>query len=98
MVPTDHLRWTHLCQSGSFPDWYKEVITRSEMIDYYTVGGCYILRPWSFSIWESIVAFMDGYEAHKWLCVVRVVRVCVCVARCSVLLFVFVKVHGGTYP
>lgn len=24
------------------------------MLDYYSVSGCYILKPWSFSIWESI--------------------------------------------
>ena len=24
------------------------------MLDYYNVSGCYILRPWSYSIWESI--------------------------------------------
>lgn len=36
-----------------------QVITKSEMIEYYDVSGCYILRPWSFSIWEKIVAFFD---------------------------------------
>jgi len=30
------------------------------MIDYYDVGGCYILRPWSYSIWEHIQLFFDG--------------------------------------
>ena len=24
------------------------------MISYYNISGCYILRPWSYSIWESI--------------------------------------------
>jgi prolyl-tRNA synthetase len=24
------------------------------MIDYYSVSGCYILKPWSYSIWEAI--------------------------------------------
>jgi hypothetical protein len=24
------------------------------MIEYYDVSGCYILRPWSYAIWESI--------------------------------------------
>lgn len=31
----------------------------SEMIDYYDISGCYILRPWAFSIWETIQAFFD---------------------------------------
>jgi bifunctional glutamyl/prolyl-tRNA synthetase len=30
------------------------------MIEYYDVSGCYILRPWAFSIWETIKNFLDG--------------------------------------
>nr|XP_006115632.1 bifunctional glutamate/proline--tRNA ligase isoform X4 [Pelodiscus sinensis] len=41
-------------------DWFSQVITKSEMIEYYDVSGCYILRPWSFFIWESIKEFFDG--------------------------------------
>uniref|UniRef100_T1IPR4 Uncharacterized protein n=1 Tax=Strigamia maritima TaxID=126957 RepID=T1IPR4_STRMM len=40
-------------------DWFSQVITKSEMIEYYDVSGCYILRPWSYDIWESIKAFFD---------------------------------------
>lgn len=29
------------------------------MIEYYDVSGCYVLRPWSFAIWESIKEFFD---------------------------------------
>lgn len=39
--------------------WYREVLTKGELIDYYDVSGCYILRPWSFKIWESVKAFFD---------------------------------------
>lgn len=44
----------------SFSDWYTQVITRSDMLDYYDVSGCYILRPWAFRQWELIQAFFDG--------------------------------------
>merc|ERR1711911_541303 len=44
----------------NLPEWYSQVITKSEMIEYYDVSGCYILRPWSYAIWEFIVAFFDG--------------------------------------
>ena len=40
-------------------EWYSQVITKSEMIEYYNVSGCYILRPWSFSIWETIKDYID---------------------------------------
>lgn len=37
-----------------FPTWYTNVLIKADMLDYYNVSGCYILRPWSYSIWESI--------------------------------------------
>ena len=29
------------------------------MIEYYDVSGCYILRPWSFGLWEKIADKVD---------------------------------------
>lgn len=43
----------------SLSDWYSEVITKGEMIEYYDVSGCYILRHWSYAIWEGIQGFLD---------------------------------------
>ncbi|XP_048352939.1 bifunctional glutamate/proline--tRNA ligase isoform X2 [Sphaerodactylus townsendi] len=40
-------------------EWYSQVITKSEMIEYYDVSGCYILRPWAYAIWETIKEFFD---------------------------------------
>lgn len=40
-------------------DWYSQVITKAEMIEYYDVSGCYVLRPWSFAIWDAIKEFFD---------------------------------------
>ena len=28
-------------------------------MEYYDVSGCYILRPWSFAIWETMKDFFD---------------------------------------
>lgn len=36
----------------NFSKWYQEIITKSDMIDYYDISGCYILKPKSFFIWE----------------------------------------------
>uniref|UniRef100_A0A8B9ZMX6 Bifunctional glutamate/proline--tRNA ligase n=1 Tax=Anas zonorhyncha TaxID=75864 RepID=A0A8B9ZMX6_9AVES len=41
-------------------DWFSQVITKSEMIEYYDVSGCYVLRPWAYAIWESIKNFFDA--------------------------------------
>lgn len=37
-----------------------QVITKAEMIEYYDVSGCYVLRPWAFSIWEAIQKWFDA--------------------------------------
>lgn len=31
------------------------------MIHYYDISGCYILRPWSYSIWEKIKDAFDPW-------------------------------------
>lgn len=31
-----------------------QVLLKADMLDYYSVSGCYILKPWSYSIWEEI--------------------------------------------
>ncbi|NXC50694.1 SYEP ligase, partial [Penelope pileata] len=41
-------------------DWFSQVITKAEMIEYYDVSGCYILRPWAYAIWEAIKNFFDA--------------------------------------
>jgi prolyl-tRNA synthetase len=57
---------THAHQMGvqytkeqNFSKWYSDVITKSEMIEYYEISGCYILRPLAYFIWESIQGFLD---------------------------------------
>ncbi|GKY94771.1 hypothetical protein MPSEU_000442300 [Mayamaea pseudoterrestris] len=45
------LQWK---KEENFPMWYSDVIVLSEMISYYDISGCYILRPWSYKMWELI--------------------------------------------
>ncbi|CAI4512469.1 BDH_1b_G0023620.mRNA.1.CDS.1 [Saccharomyces cerevisiae] len=42
-----------------FPGWYQQILTKGEMLDYYDVSGCYILRPPSYTIWENIQKWFD---------------------------------------
>ncbi|KZT70476.1 prolyl-tRNA synthetase [Daedalea quercina L-15889] len=44
-----------------FAGWYTNVLIKADMLDYYNVSGCYILRPWSYSIWEVI---QDWFNAR----------------------------------
>ncbi|KAI3647021.1 hypothetical protein MP228_007242 [Amoeboaphelidium protococcarum] len=43
-----------------FSQWYQQVLTKSEMLEYYDVSGCYILRPWSFNVWKQIQMFFEN--------------------------------------
>ncbi|CAI9118733.1 OLC1v1020338C2 [Oldenlandia corymbosa var. corymbosa] len=44
----------------NFGEWYSEVVVNGEMIQYYDISGCYILRPWAMSIWEKMHDFFDA--------------------------------------
>lgn len=46
-------------KSKDFPGWYQQVLTKGEMLDYYDISGCYILRPPSYAIWENIQKWFD---------------------------------------
>lgn len=46
----------------NFSEWYSQVITKAEMVEYYDVSGCYILRPWAYGIWERIQGMYVGQE------------------------------------
>ncbi|KAA8496140.1 Bifunctional glutamate/proline--tRNA ligase [Porphyridium purpureum] len=43
-----------------FALWYTQLMTKAELIEYYDVAGCYILRPWAWSMWESVKEWFDG--------------------------------------
>ncbi|XP_037952887.1 bifunctional glutamate/proline--tRNA ligase-like [Teleopsis dalmanni] len=47
-------------KEDNLPEWYTQVITKGELIEYYDVSGCYILRHWSFAIWKYIRSWFDG--------------------------------------
>ncbi|MDA9099250.1 hypothetical protein N9L76_10000, partial [bacterium] len=42
-----------------FGAWYSQVVVAGELIEYYDISGCYILRPWAYSMWENIQTFFD---------------------------------------
>ncbi|KAF7846519.1 hypothetical protein BT93_L4203 [Corymbia citriodora subsp. variegata] len=42
-----------------FPEWYQQVLLKGDMLDYYDISGCYILKPASQYIWDAIHAWFD---------------------------------------
>ncbi len=42
-----------------FAKWYTDVCIKAELIDYASVKGCMIIRPYGYAIWELIQSQMD---------------------------------------
>ena len=43
-----------------FAQWYTDVVKKAELIDYTSVKGMFILRPYGYAIWENIQRILDG--------------------------------------
>ena len=43
-----------------FAKWYTDVVKKAELIDYSSVKGCMIFRPYGYAIWENIQRILDG--------------------------------------
>lgn len=43
-----------------FAKWYTDVCIKAELVDYASVKGCMIIRPYGYAIWENIQHIMDG--------------------------------------
>ncbi|CAH2215260.1 proline--tRNA ligase [Tepidibacter aestuarii] len=42
-----------------FPQWYTDVILKTDLVDYSPVKGFMVIKPYGFGIWENIQAFAD---------------------------------------
>ena len=43
-----------------FAKWFTDIVKKAELIDYSSVRGCVVLRPYGYAIWENIQKIMDG--------------------------------------
>ena len=43
-----------------FAQWYTDICKKAELIDYSSVKGFMILRPYGYAIWENIQKVLDG--------------------------------------
>ena len=34
-----------------FAQWYTDVVKKAELVDYSSVRGCMVLRPYGYAIW-----------------------------------------------
>ena len=42
-----------------FTQWFTDVCTKAELVDYSGVKGLFILRPYGYAIWENIQGYLD---------------------------------------
>ena len=42
-----------------FAQWFTDVCKKAELIDYSSIKGVFIYRPYGYAIWENIQAIMD---------------------------------------
>lgn len=42
-----------------FAQWYTDIVKKADLIDYSTVRGCMIIRPYGYAIWENIQKILD---------------------------------------
>lgn len=43
-----------------FAKWYTDVVKKADLIDYSSVKGFMIYRPYGYAVWENIQRIMDG--------------------------------------
>ena len=42
-----------------FAKWYTDIVKKADLIDYSSVKGCMIIRPYGYAIWENIQKLLD---------------------------------------
>ncbi len=43
-----------------FAKWYTDIVKKADLMDYSSVKGCMIIRPYGYALWENIQKVLDG--------------------------------------
>ena len=46
-----------------FAQWYTDICKKAELVEYTSVKGCMVIRPYGYAIWENIQRILDGKVA-----------------------------------
>ena len=47
-------------QEVDFAQWYTDICTKAELVEYSSVKGFVVLRPYGYAIWENIQKNLDA--------------------------------------
>ena len=69
-MPKKHKRITQMAKESfveqiadiqkDFPQWYTDVVLKTQLVDYGPVKGTMVIRPYGYAIWENIQAELDA--------------------------------------
>ena len=45
--------------SEDFIEWYTDIIQQAQLADYSPVKGTMVIRPYGYSLWEGVQAYLD---------------------------------------
>lgn len=48
-----------------FSQWYQQLVIKSELLEYYDIKGCFIMRPWSYNIWNVVKTYFTERIVEK---------------------------------
>ncbi len=54
-----------------FAKWYTDIVKKAELIEYTSVKGCLVIRPYGYAIWENMQHILDGMfkaSGHENVC------------------------------
>ncbi len=47
-------------KSEDMPEWYGQVVLKSELADYSAVRGCAVIRPLGYALWQGIMDYFNA--------------------------------------
>lgn len=52
-----------VAKEDDFAGWYQQVLTKGDMLDYYDVSGCYILKV-TYQVFDQKRIFLTDFSQH----------------------------------
>jgi len=49
-----------ISRDENFADWYTSIVKKADLVDYSSMKGSMIIRPYGYAIWENIVNVLDS--------------------------------------
>ncbi len=44
----------------NYPEWYQQVVKKSDLAEPSPVRGCMVIKPWGYALWENYQRVLDG--------------------------------------